>query len=450
VRNVFSNSGANALGLFLQLAVLTVISQFVTTDDYATYLVVTAMIGMAEIGSDFGTRIWAARSFALTEHPANVFVTSLLGKLFYSVGTVLVLLCLRFNHFGTTEAILCALIAMTQPGTDPLLWYLRGVERLDVEAVAVLINRLTVAGMTVFLVVAGWSMEAVFAGWFLCNAIRIIAEASLSIMRPLFAVPHSNRALLFSRLRQIIVTTVPLGSSLFCMSVFHRLGILVLNVIGTSTDVAVFGTGYRFASAASFVAMSVGVAMFPGLVRAVDRKDAQDANRIIRAEVVAITALFFPLCTLSIWTLPTLMQWAYSGELSSTGWVMVLLMPGLYVSAINIGTKFTLNAFQLNWYDTASVVAAMLSSISVLVAAHDIPLCYRAALAWGAGEVMLFFFKLMVLWRHHRQIDLRASFVAVALAMLIGCAAIRWNIDAGRESRLADAWTAERAEAVLR
>jgi O-antigen/teichoic acid export membrane protein len=321
---------------------------------------------------------------------------------------------------------------------------------LDVEAVAVLVNRLTVAAVTVILVVAGGTMEAVLTGWFLCNALRIVAETSLDIMRPLFVVHHTRSPWSFSQWRGIIVATVPLGSSLFCMSMFHRVGILVLNAIGTSTDVAVFGTGYRFASAASFVAMSIGVSMYPGLVRAVDRNDVQDANKIIRAEIVAITAFFFPVCALAIATLPTLMQWAYSGELSVSGWVMVILMPGLYVSAINIGTKFTLNAFQLNWYDTASVVAGIVSSLSVLVAAYDIPLYYRAALAWGAGELMLFAFKLLVLWRHHRQIDLRAPFVTIAVALLIGFAAIRWNIHAGPKSRWAENGGAAQAGTKLR
>ena len=196
-------------------------------------------------------------------------------------------------------------------------------------------------------------------------------------------------------------------------------------MVGTPADVALFGTGYKFVSAASFVATSIGVSLFPRLVRAVESQDAAGTNGVIKSEIMAVTAFFGPACIVGILVLPTLFQWLYSGNLSSTGWIMVVLMPGLYMSSINIGTKFTLNVMSLNWYDTASVLIGLATFSAVFFLAVGMPISYRTAVAWVAGEAMMFAVKVIVLRLMRRDIDLHVPVVATTFALLVLTAVMR-------------------------
>jgi hypothetical protein len=82
--------------------------------------------------------------------------------------------------------MLSVLVAATQPGTDPFLWFLRAKERLDAEAVVVLISRVVMALSMIAAALLGCHLTTLLVIWLTCNVLRILIESRLKIVQPLF------------------------------------------------------------------------------------------------------------------------------------------------------------------------------------------------------------------------------------------------------------------------
>ncbi|MCA9049077.1 MAG: hypothetical protein KDA89_10145, partial [Planctomycetaceae bacterium] len=70
VTNVLSNLAGNTVNSVLQLGLLLALARLLNTSTYAAFLTASALIGIAEISSDFGTRLWATRRFAASDDTA--------------------------------------------------------------------------------------------------------------------------------------------------------------------------------------------------------------------------------------------------------------------------------------------------------------------------------------------------------------------------------------------
>jgi O-antigen/teichoic acid export membrane protein len=287
------------------------------------------------------------------------------------------------------DVVLCGLVAITQASSDPALWYLRGVARLDIEAVIVLVNRVATAAAACGLALAGYGLTEILTAWLVCNVVRMGASMTLSATRPLLLSGAVDRAPGVP-FRQIIAITIPLGASLLLISLFQRAGVLLMDSAGTPLDVALFGTSYKFASTTSLLATSVALAHFPELVRHIDAGRPDDANRILKHEVLGVTAIFAPLCLAGAIVGPFLGEAVLGAGLGDAGRVLSVLMPGLYISSVNIATKFTLNALGRNWLDAIYAAAGLVAFCVVFYCPFNDSPCLRAAVGWAVGEAIIF------------------------------------------------------------
>jgi O-antigen/teichoic acid export membrane protein len=430
-RNALSNGASNALGLVLQLIVIGVTGQFLQTPDYATYLVAMALVGVAEIGSDFGTRVWAAQRFALVPSPYEVLPSVLTAKAFYSL-VMLVAICVTpLEGFSFGLAGLCGLIALTQPGSDPAIWYLRGTERLDIEAVVVIINRVSVTLAACLLAWAGFGSATILISWLASNLIRVAIEMTLPACRRLFQHDGTHepmrRASAIS-LPSLVAATLPLGSSLLLMSLFQRAGVFAVNAVGTPLDVAVYGTCYKFVSAASFLATSVAVAHFPALVRHADSLSIDEASQVVKTEIAAVTVIFGPLCLAGLVIGTFNVGWVSGPAWSDAGQVLAALMPGLYISSVNIATKFTLNAFGRNWLDATCNALGLLAFCLVFLVPSSMSPGIRAAFGWTIGETIVFGLRRAILRQTNPAVGMQAPVVLSITGLLAVAAIVTWQI----------------------
>ena len=94
-------------------------------------------------------------------------------------------------------------------------------------------------------------------------------------------------------------------------------------------------------------------------------------------------------------------------------------MPGLYLSCINMGLKYTLNAFELNWQDVAAVMVGM--AVLTLATVFHGPFSWSegAAIGWGAGEGSLLISRLLLLWKHKRHDGVPVGIILGATASLV-------------------------------
>jgi len=111
----------------------------------------------------------------------------------------------------------------------------------------------------------------------------------------------------------------------------------------------------------------------------------------------------------------------HSQQFTDIARVMVLLMPGLYLSCINMGLKYTLNVYELNWQDVGSVVLGICVLGMVTVFHGTLTWCQAAALGWGLGEAALMSARLGLLWSHrkHRGVPVGVIFGATAAMMVM-------------------------------
>lgn len=418
--NIISNAGGSAVNSVLQLAVTLVLAFILEEPMLAAYLIAVQVIALCETASDFGARLWATREFSTTANPRNILTHAVICKLFYTLCAIAVLACLPLNSLHLTDFLLSAMVAMTQPGTDPFLWYLRGRERLDIEAAVVLVCRIAVALGVVVSAWLGAQLSTLLLIWFACNVARMAYEAGLTVMRPLFqnAVDVKVSA---PRVLQTLLDVFPIGTSLFLTALFARIGILLLDMLGTPQDVTIFGMGFRLVAAAGFVGTSVCVSSFAPLVKAIEANDSNETRAVISRMLKLTTMILVPMCFVGIVCAQAVGDLVLPDRLAGTGALMVVLMPGLYLSCINMSLRFTLTAFKLNWYDVAAIVMGIGVIALFIVSWDPQSRVIAASLGWIVGELAVLTARLSLLWRHSHHNGVPTAAIYTWAALLILC-----------------------------
>jgi O-antigen/teichoic acid export membrane protein len=185
--------------------------------------------------------------------------------------------------------------------------------------------------------------------------------------------------------------------SMFLMTLFIRLGVIVIKFMGDNASVAIFGTAFSMVASAGFVAMSVTIAYFPRLVRNLQNSNRHGAAAIIRQKVNMVTLVYGTLCTLGIVLAPPVVSLLFGKKFAASGWLMVPMMPVLYISCINVPLKYALNAMEYNWADTLSVALGigMLFMVFWQIKIGTLP--QIGVMAWGMGEFTIFVSKIITL-----------------------------------------------------
>lgn len=395
LRNVVSNAGGNALNSVLQLGLLLLLSRMLGSATYAAWLTAGSIIAIGECASDFGTRLWAVRSFAGASDAAAVLRQSLLNKLFYTACAVAVLSMLPLNTLAPFELLMAIAVAATQPSTDPLLWFLRGKDRLDIEAALVLSARL---GMVALVIAAGWfalPLQWLLSCWLLCNVTRMMATFQLAICDPLRARNLKEEATGLRGIRDGVAGVFPIGVSLVMAPFFTQAALLTLSIQGTDHDVNVFGTAFKLVIATGFVGTSVVVSSFARLSEAAKENDAERVQKIVNQKCGLLNQVMLPVCLLGIVFAIPVSKLILTTELSAVGAAMVLLIPGLYLSCVNMAGKYTLNACGRNWLDVASMLvgfvafAATYFTLTSITKFDWLNSVWLAAACWTVSELIV-------------------------------------------------------------
>ena len=403
----------------LQLGLMVLLYERLDAEAYADWLLVAAMIGVCEMASDFGTRLWATREFSVSPTPQEVLIRSIWCKVFYTLVSAAILLAWPATSLTTGMLLLSIAVAGTQPGTDPFLWYLRACERLDIEAAVVLCFR----GATVLLMFAaaclGGSTISLLVIWLFSNLARCGYEAQLPAMRPLFSGIAFRQLRLSRQLLRTLVIVFPVGATLCLTSFFQRIGILLIDVYSTTEDVKVFGTAFRLVATSGFMATGMFVSSFAALVRAIQSKDEAAASIVIRRELMLVTAVYFPVCLLGIFVSVPIADQLFSHNGSSIGYAMILLMPGLYLSCINMGLKYTMNAFALNWFDVAAVVLGIAVICGATMLRGNLTWVTASSVAWGLAESSVLITRILMLRKYGKHSGIPLGVIGACTLVLI-------------------------------
>ena len=426
-KNVLSNAGGNALHSAMQLGLLLVLIRILDDRSYAAFLLATFLVGLLEMASDYGTRIWATREFSFVKSGRPILQRSCQSKLFYTVLSGAAAACLPLNTLDTTAFAICLLIAATQPSTDPLLWYLRGQERLDVEAGVVLAFRTLVTGGMLATAWLGGSLYLMLLIWLAGNVARIIITSRLSLTSSLFAVPDPASVTESPPLSATLTYVFPIGTAFVLTALFQRATVFLLDIFATPQDIKFYGTAFKVVSTSGFVATSIFVSSFPRLAKAIASNDRPLIRTVISKMLTLVTAVFAPICIVGILATVPLSRLTPIDDVLPIARITVLLMPGLYLSCVNMGLKYTLNAFELNWQDVCAVVVGMMVLTVVTVFHGRFSWAEAAAIGWGAGEGSLLTGRLLLLWKHKRHAGVPLRLILTATSALVLMTGLTWT-----------------------
>lgn len=417
-RNVVSYAGANTIGSALQLVLLTVLARYLNLEHYAAYLTAAALVGIGEMASDFGCRVWAIQQFSHANVSPAALSRACACKCFFSVVAAALLCALPTPGLTLGQIALCLLIAVTQPSTDPLLWNLRGRERLELDSLIQLAWR---AGTTVgvaTLAIVGTSMELLLAAWLGCNLLRVGGALLAAESRQLVGMSSWERP--SRETWQLICTVFPIGVAMLSMTLFYRLGVLGLSQVSTPANVAVYGSAFTLASSLGFISTGITAALFPRLAKVVASRQADDIAKVVRSQVWLIGCTIGPICVAGIVAAPWLLRLLFGAKFENSGHLVALMMPCLYVSCINAGLKFLLNAMELNWADAASVWLGIVATLLILaVGALWWWPPYVAAASWMGGEATILVVKLTAI--HLKDRNVRVPWLQISLCTLVLC-----------------------------
>lgn len=418
-RNLFSNAGATAVSSLIQFVLILGLSRWLTMDEFATFLTASSVIAVGEMGSDFGCRIWASRQFAVTTRVRPVLYPAIIAKGIFSCISALLILILPFDllTFPLTIAVVC--IAVTQPITDPFLWFLRGRERLDIEATTLLLWRVGNASVIAFLAYIGKGVPLLLVAWLISNLVRIWGEWHLSALRPI----REERTIvseLWSKGIVVVRTSFPIGLAFLLMTLYQRSGVLLLGQVADASAVAAYGAAFTLVASAGFVGTSITVASFPSLVRALEKKDWERATVMASRKLLLITMLFWPGCLIGGLLAPWIVPILYPDRLGETAKVIIALFPGLYVSTVNFALKYLMNAIGLNWVDAISAFMGIVVFASLILLPEWRQPAVAAGWAWAGGEAAIFIVKWIALWRNDRMRCLRLGYLLMAFLLLGG------------------------------
>jgi O-antigen/teichoic acid export membrane protein len=416
-RNLLSNAGGSVIYTALQLGLLYLLFQWMTTQQYAAWVTLSALIAVGEMASDYGARLWATREFSISSQPKQVLVRSLWCKLFFTSVSALILVVWPSESLTGDLLMIGILVSATQPSTDPLLWYLRGQERLDIEAAVVLVCRTaTVLLMTAVAWLDG-SIMSLLLIWLGCNVARILYETRLITIQPLVSSLRTTQLGITGDTWKILLLVVPVGTTLFLTSLFQRIGVLLVDHYSTADDVRTFGTAFRLVATSGFLATGMFVSSFAALVRAIAADDHGTVRYVVRRELQLVTAVFFPVCLAGILFSVPIAELLFAEQGTGIGLTMILLMPGLYLSCVNMGFKYIINAFALNWHDVFAVLfgIAVISGVTVFHGILTWPAA--AAIAWGVAEGSVLAVRLLLLRVNNRT-------GGVPLGIIVGSATV--------------------------
>lgn len=439
-RNILTNAGGHTVGAAIQFGLILVLPRLISIDAFAGYITALAVIAVGEMASDFGARIWATRRFALGEPAAETLLMSFLTKLAFSVVFSIGALALPFSTLTELQVLIVLLIAMLQPSTDPIMWFLRGRERLDIEAATVLSWRAICAVTLVAVAYMGGSLTMMLFGWLAWSVVRIVVEVRYRAVKPLFeGLSVAWREVTRTALLETAKECAPLGAAFVLMSLFQRIGVLLLGELGTVHDVANYGLAFSLAASAGFVATSVTVSSFPALARRVAAGDIAGAEAIARRKLKLVSALVLPICILGIVAAPFVIGLAYPKSYWPAAEILIWLMPGLYISCLNFALKYLLNALGLNWRDAATAIIGIVAFPVVAFVPAWPMLAPGAAFAWTAAETLIFIGKAAILWRDGRlplkRIWLYAAVSVVFLVVTVAISGPLLRIAAGMIGR---------------
>ncbi len=382
VRRVARNTAAvlvaRVSGLAARLIVTMITARYLGKALFGDYSYVAALVGAFELLSDFGLNQIAIREIARRREKADDYFGSVLmlkasmmlltlailvvaaesapggayvRQSIYIYGASVIL-----NHFVNTSFVL-----------------FRALERMQYEAVLVLVERALYVLLTVWVISRG----AGFVSLFWVNMASVVIKLVLGtwIVASRFTVPKIR--LDWVMYKQYLRESLPVGISQIVNSLILRIDVILLGYLTTSEVVGAFSGPYRIVDTAGLMSVVLVTALFPVMARRA--RVSRDALRdLLQTAIKALLLLAVPASIgLAVLAGPAL-QFVLGGEFAESRAVLQVL--ALVLVPVYLNRLFDYAFISINRQVAYARITAVALLLNIILDVALIP----ALGYWGA------------------------------------------------------------------
>jgi O-antigen/teichoic acid export membrane protein len=266
-RNFVYRIGSQAVSAVVNVAAMILLGRALGAEGYGDYAYWYALIPLLSNLAGAGIGIVVTREIARDPDVAPRLIgDAILVRLAFGalvLGAVL-LAGPQLKAPGETLLLLVvAAAALFDFGQDVSIWVLRAHERLDLEALLLLVSQVVWLGLIVGAIVLQAGLVALLGAAVVAFVVRTAVGwwiLTRRFHRPRFSAPTG-------RLFELVREGLPFGLALFGVVLYGRIGLLTLKNLATTLDVSYFQVGYLLSQPFTFVATALAMAMFPNLAR---------------------------------------------------------------------------------------------------------------------------------------------------------------------------------------
>jgi O-antigen/teichoic acid export membrane protein len=182
----------------------------------------------------------------------------------------------------------------------------------------------------------------------------------------------------------------PVGSAFVIMSLYQRVGVFLLDRTAGSIAVASYGTAFSMVTVPGFFSVSIASVFFPAMSREIVGGNRDVLGRVFAKGVTLVAVLYALGSVLGVLCAPTAVSLLLPVRFESVTTVAQVLLPGLYISTINVYLKYSLNALGRNAVDAVASASGILVFAAALWWPHWVRPDVGAAVSWNLGELAIF------------------------------------------------------------
>jgi O-antigen/teichoic acid export membrane protein len=340
--NSASQAGAQLFSALAGVLSVGIAARYLSVGDYGQVVTATVLTSLLYFAADFGITPTAARMVARDAANEGRILAGAFwaGVIFNAITVVAILFVSRVIYAGeddstTRIAVLVLLVSF-------LLKPWAGVTRAKAvveqrQYLMSLANVLSRVATIVVLVLSVWldlgpiAVAAAFALGMLLEDVF-----SMVVLRPrLGAIPDRQGG----RLREVIAAAVPLGTILVVNGMYFKTAALLLSVLGTDEDVALYGVAYKSFEVLFALPGFVMVTLLPELARL--EAGEPRFNAIVQKAFTAMTFLALPITGMALCG-TELMRVLGGAEYGQAGELLVFILASVTLACVQGVFGYTL------------------------------------------------------------------------------------------------------------
>jgi len=424
-RNFSFRMIAQILSALINVGGMVVLGNYLSAEGYGEYVFYYALIPLIGSLSDLGTGVMIVKEIARDrDRGARYYGDALMLKAIIS-GTLLAIVGVSsFVLFDPGKAALITMVCATATidfGQDVSVWMMRANERLDIEALMLLLSQIAWIGGLGLGVVLHASLAWLLAVAAVAFLLRTVC--GLLIVRRRFYRPRFDFD--FTRLKDFVVQAAPFGLAMFFVVLYGRIGVLMLKALGSSADVALFNVGYMLSQPLGFISTALSMAAFPAIARHAKRGPQAIAGALRRTskyQFLVTFPLMAGLVLLSGRVIPLLFHGA---DFRGASLSLRLMSLGLTLIFVNLMSRYLLAAIDEQRIYLTAVVVGLVANLGLGFLLIPRIGFAGACVAQLAGETAIFVMCQRALTRYVPAGELAGTAVRPAIAAL-GMAGVVW------------------------